>query len=245
MRGFRDPLRSRTRYAGTMTSSAPPLRAVVFDMDGTLVDNMSFHNQAWVALARRLGLALTAEDFQTNFAGRKNEEILPTLLGRPLSHEELNGLAEEKETHYRTLYRPHLKLLNGAEAFIARMREARVPMAVATAAPHGNRELVLDGLGIRSLFTRVVGAEEVTRGKPAPDIFLAAAKALGVEPSACLAFEDAILGVISAREAGMPVVGLTTTTSAEQLREAGAQWIVPDFTALPPELEARLMGKAA
>ncbi|MBZ4415566.1 HAD family phosphatase [Myxococcus sp. RHSTA-1-4] len=228
-----------------MTSSMAPLRAVVFDMDGTLVDNMGFHNEAWVALARKLGLSLTAEDFQTRFAGRKNEEILPVLLGRALSHEELARLAEEKESHYRTLYRPHLKLHHGAEAFITRLREARVSVAVATAAPQGNRELVLDGLGIRSLFHRVVGAEEVTRGKPAPDIFLAAAKALGVEPSACLAFEDAILGVISAREAGMSVVGITTGASAEQLRDAGAQWILPDFTALPPELESRLFAMAA
>ncbi|MCP3141149.1 HAD family hydrolase [Pyxidicoccus xibeiensis] len=228
-----------------MTSSMAPLRAVVFDMDGTLVDNMPFHNEAWVALARKLGLSMTAEDFQTGFAGKKNEEILPELLGRPVPHEELARLAEEKESHYRALYRPHLRLHRGAEAFIARLREAGIATAVATAAPQGNRELVLDGLGIRPLFTAVVGAEQVSRGKPAPDIFLAAAKALGVEPSACLAFEDAVLGVISAREAGMPVVGITTAAPAGQLREAGAGWTLPDFTALPPELEARLFGTPA
>ncbi len=224
----------------TMTSSMAPLRAVVFDMDGTLVDNMVFHNQAWVALARKLGLSLTADDFQMHFAGKKNEEILPALLGRPLAPEEMHQLAEEKENHYRTLYRPHLRLHRGAEAFITRLSEARIPAAIATAAPQGNRELVLDGLGIRPLFNRVVGAEEVTRGKPSPDIFLAAAKALGVEPGECLAFEDAVLGVMSARDAGMTVVGVTTAAPAEQLREAGAGWTVPDFMTLPPEVEARL-----
>ncbi len=228
-----------------MTSSTAPLRAVVFDMDGTLVDNMAFHNQAWVELSRKLGLSMTAEQFQTGFAGKKNEEIFPQLLGRPLPPDELNRLAEEKESHYRTLYRPHLKLHAGAEAFIHRLRAAGIPVAVATAAPQGNRELVLDGLGIRPLFTSIVGAEQVSRGKPAPDIFLAAAKALGVEPSQCLVFEDAILGVIAGREAGMPVVGITTATPAQDLRQAGAGWALPDFTTLPPELEARLFARAA
>lgn len=225
-----------------MTPSDTPLRAAVFDMDGTLVDNMVFHNQAWVALARKLGLSLTADDFQTRFAGKKNEEILPELLGRALAPDELERLADEKENHYRTLYRPHLRLHRGAEALISRLRAAGIPMAIATAAPEGNRELVIDGLGLRPVFHRIVGAEEVSRGKPFPDIFLAAAQGLGVDPSQCLAFEDAILGVMSARDAGMPVVGLTTTTSAIQLRQAGALWTLPDFTTLPPELESRLFG---
>ncbi|WP_426750989.1 HAD family hydrolase [Myxococcus sp. Y35] len=228
-----------------MTSALAPLRAVVFDMDGTLVDNMRFHNEAWVSFARKLGLPLTAEDFQSRYAGKKNEEIIPELLGRPVAPDELTRIAEEKESHYRNLYRPHLQLHRGAEAFIQRLRDARVPAAIATAAPQGNRELVLDGLGIRPLFASIVGAEQVTRGKPAPDIFLAAAKALGVEPTACLAFEDAVLGVTSAREAGMTVVGLTTGAPEADLRQAGAHWVLPDFTTLPPELEQRLFGGPA
>ncbi|MBJ6765745.1 HAD family phosphatase [Myxococcaceae bacterium JPH2] len=223
-----------------MTFATAPLRAAVFDMDGTLIDNMDFHNRAWVALSRRLGLDTTAERFQTEFAGKKNEEILPELLGRPLSAEELASLADEKESHYRTLYRPHLALHVGADAFLARLSAAGIRLAVATAAPQGNRELVLDGLAIRARFERVVGAEEVTRGKPAPDIFLAAAKALAVPPESCIAFEDAINGVLSARAAGMVTVGITTTTSAEQLLRAGAQYTAPDFASLPEPLLARL-----
>ncbi|RKH19489.1 HAD family phosphatase [Corallococcus praedator] len=224
-----------------MTSAAAPLRAAVFDMDGTLVDNMDFHNRAWVTLARKLGLEnLTAERFQNEFAGKKNEEIFPELLGRTLSVAELDALAEEKESHYRAIYRPYLALHRGAEGFLHRLRDARLPMAVATAAPQGNRELVLDGLGVRSLFATVVGAEQVTRGKPAPDIFLAAAQALKVPPEACVAFEDAINGVLSARAAGMVTVGITTTTTAELLKKAGAHYTATDFDTLPPELLARL-----
>ncbi|HYI00016.1 HAD family phosphatase [Hyalangium sp.] len=218
-----------------------PLHAAIFDMDGTLVDNMRYHSEAWVALSQRLGLEATAERFEREFAGKKNEEILPILLGRHVPADELARLAEEKETHYRKLYAPHLALMRGAEAFIARLRGTGVRLAIATAAPTGNRTMVLDGLGIRSLFARVVGAEEVTRGKPAPDIFLAAAKALEVEPSTCVVFEDAVNGIIAARAAGMVAVGITTTTPPEVLREAGAQWVAPDFATLPPDLEARLL----
>ncbi|NOK36279.1 HAD family phosphatase [Corallococcus exercitus] len=224
-----------------MTPAAAPLLAAVFDMDGTLVDNMDFHNRAWVTLARKLGLeGLTAERFQNDFAGKKNEEILPQLLGRTLSVAELDALAEEKESHYRAIYRPYLALHRGAEGFLHRLRDARLPMAVATAAPQGNRELVLDGLSVRPFFTTVVGAEQVARGKPAPDIFLAAAKALKVPPESCLAFEDAINGVLSARAAGMVTVGITTTTTAQALKKAGAHYTAPDFDTLPPELLARL-----
>jgi beta-phosphoglucomutase family hydrolase len=218
-----------------------PLHAAIFDMDGTLVDNMRYHAEAWVALSQRLGIDATAERFEREFAGKKNEEILPILLGRPVPPDELSRLADEKETHYRALYSPHLSLMRGAEDFIARLKSAGIRLAIATAAPTGNRTMVLDGLRIRSNFARVVGAEEVTRGKPAPDIFLAAAKALDVDPSACVVFEDAVNGIIAARAAGMAAVGITSTTPPEVLREAGAQWVAPDFATLPPELEARLL----
>jgi beta-phosphoglucomutase len=218
-----------------------PLHAAIFDMDGTLVDNMRYHSEAWVALSQRLGINATAERFEREFAGKKNEEILPLLLGRPVSPEELAQLAEEKETHYRKLYGPHLSLMRGAEPFITRLQGAGIRLAIATSAPTGNRTMVLDGLRIRSLFARVVGAEEVSRGKPSPDIFLAAAKAIDVEPSSCVVFEDAVNGIIAARAAGMVAVGITSTTPPEVLREAGAHWVAPDFATLPPELEARLL----
>jgi beta-phosphoglucomutase family hydrolase len=221
-----------------------PLSAAIFDMDGTLVDNMRFHGEAWVAMCQSLGLDLPAERFERELAGKRNEEIFPALLGRPVPPEELALLAERKESHYRALYAPHLSPLRGARELLARLLGAGFRLAVASAAPHANRAFVLDGLELRSHFAQVVGAEDVTRGKPAPDIFLAAARALSVEPSACVVFEDAVNGIRAARAAGMLAVGVTTLTPAEVLLEAGAHWVIGDFATLPVDFERRLFGGA-
>ncbi|HEX8822543.1 MAG TPA: HAD family phosphatase [Archangium sp.] len=220
------------------------LAAAIFDLDGTLVDNMRFHVQAWVALSRGLGIEAPPERFEREFNGRRNEEILPALLGRPVPPEELALLAERKESHYRELYAPHLTPLRGARELLSRLSGAGVRLAVASAAPRANRAFVLDGLALRPLFSHVVGAEDVTRGKPAPDLFLAAARALAVEPTSCVVFEDAVNGVLAARAAGMLAVGVTTLTPAEVLREAGAHWVIDDFATLPEALERALFGGA-
>jgi beta-phosphoglucomutase len=226
-----------------MSLSPRPL-AAIFDMDGTLVDNMRFHVQAWVALSRGLGIDAPAERFEREFAGMRNEELLPALLGRPVAPEELAHLAERKESHYRELYAPHLAPLRGARELLSRLREAGFGLAVASAAPRANRTFVLEGLGLRPHFAHVVGAEDVTRGKPAPDLFLAAARALEVEPSACVVFEDAVNGIRAARAAGMLAVGVTTLTPDAVLREAGAHWIIDDFASLPEAFEQVLFAGA-
>ncbi|HYO58628.1 HAD family phosphatase [Archangium sp.] len=223
--------------------SLPPRPlAAIFDLDGTLVDNMRFHVQAWVAMSHSLGIDAPVERFEREFAGRRNEEIFPALLGRPVPPEELARLAEQKESHYRALYAPHLTPLRGARELLGRLRGAGFRLAVASAAPRANRAFVLDGLELRPFFSQVVGAEDVTRGKPAPDIFLAAARVLEVDPAACVVFEDAVHGIHAARAAGMFAVGVTTLTPAEVLREAGAHQVIEDFASLPQEFEWRLFG---
>jgi beta-phosphoglucomutase family hydrolase len=217
------------------------LRAAVFDLDGTLVDNMAFHLQAWVQMGKKLGHAITAEQFERDFAGRKNEEIFPRLLGREVPPDELQRLADEKESTYRALYRAHVRPMPGVTALLDTLAARGIPCAIASAAPEGNRTLVLEALGWRPRFAAVVGPEGL-RGKPFPDIFLAAAKAIGVDPKDCLAFEDAVHGVAAAHAAGMTVVGIRSTTPAELLHAAGARWTARDFTELPAEVATLLAG---
>lgn len=209
--------------------TAPRFRAAVFDMDGTLVDNMTFHARAWLVLMAQLGVTgLTLETFERDWAGRKNAEILRELFPG-IDDAEVRRLSDEKEVCYRACYAPHLRPLAGLEAFLDGLARDGVPLALATAAPPENRTFVLDGLGLASRFAHVIGAEHAPRGKPAPDIYLAAARALDLPPAACLAFEDARNGVLSAVAAGMTCVGVTTVLDEAELREAGAAIVLDDF----------------
>jgi beta-phosphoglucomutase family hydrolase len=215
------------------------LRAAIFDLNGTLVDDIAYHYRAWKALADRHGFAMDEAIFQS-INGFKNEDIFPRLMGGDVDPARMNVMAEEKETMYRELYRPHLAPLRGAEPLFERLHAAGVKLAVASSAPARNRELVIDGLGWNDRFDLVV-ANENLRGKPAPDIFLAAATRLGIPTSECLVFEDAVNGVLAAQAAGITCVGVTTNVGADELRDAGAVLTVADFDGLPEDLD-RLLG---
>ena len=208
-------------------------RAFIFDMDGTIVDNMDFHTRAWITFFERRGTSIDADEFFRTTAGRQGREIIRSYLGETLSDVEVSALNAEKEQVYRELYGPHRKTMDGFDALIALAKADGVALAVATAAPPGNIEFTLDGLDLRRHFDTVVGAADVPRGKPHPDVFLLAAERCGVAPEHCIVFEDAPLGVEAARRAGMRAVVLTTTLPAEAFAEFdNVIHIASDFSAL-------------
>ena len=210
-----------------------PLCAFAFDMDGTIVDNMAFHTQSWVTFFERRGVAIDADEFFRATAGRHGREIIRDYLGAHLAEDEIAALNHEKEQVYRELYGPHRATIAGFEQLVASARDAGIKLAVATAAPVANIEFTLDGLDIRRHFDAVVGAADVPRGKPHPDVFLAAAERTGVPPADCIVFEDAPLGVVAARRAGMRCVVLTTTLPADAFAEFdNVIHIASDFTGL-------------
>lgn len=212
-------------------------RAFVFDMDGTIVDNMAFHTSSWITFFERRGRTIDPDEFFRATAGRQGGEIIRSYLGEHLSIEEVALLNHEKESVYRELYGPHLKAVDGFGALIAQAKSQGVKLAVGTAAPPANVEFTLDGLDLRRHFDAVVGATDVARGKPHPDVFLRAAELCGVQPEHCIVFEDAPLGVEAARRAGMRCVVLTTTLPASAFTGFdNVIAIVRDFSELKAEL---------
>jgi HAD superfamily hydrolase (TIGR01509 family) len=213
--------------------TAEPIRSkgFVFDLDGTLLDNMAIHAQAFAIFVERHGLPPLTLEARRGLDGKRNREIFPILFGRALPEAELRAFAEEKEGLYRQLSRGRLVPLAGLGRLLSILEARGLPAAIATSAPAENVRHTLGELGLGGRLTRIARSDEVARGKPYPDVFLAAARLIGVAPRECLAFEDAPLGVVAARAAGMTCVALSTTFSALDMAERAAepQYTVADF----------------
>ncbi len=189
--------------------------AVIFDMDGTLVDNMDFHRQTWLEWARREGLNKSEDEILANTHGIILE-IVQRLFPHVQNEAELRALGERKEALYREIYKPHLKLLPGLAAWLNWLRDKDIPLAVATAGDRTNLAFTLDGLSIRDYFRATITSENVTHGKPHPEVFLLAAQALNSAPEKCLIFEDSPVGAEAARRAGMKCIVVNADAPREK-----------------------------
>jgi HAD superfamily hydrolase (TIGR01509 family) len=202
-------------------------RAVIFDLDGTIVDNMFLHAEAFAVFAERHGLpALTSAD-RAKLDGRRNSEIFPVLFGREMAADEWQAYEHEKEELYRELSRGRLTLVAGLPALLDRLESRGMARALATSAPELNVAHTLNEVGLASAFPTIVRGDQVPRGKPAPDVFVEASRQLDVPPDDCVVFEDAPMGILAAQAAGMRVVAVTTSFSAAQF---GALADPPDLT---------------
>jgi HAD superfamily hydrolase (TIGR01509 family) len=206
-------------------------RAVVFDMDGVLVDSGAHHREAWSRMLEELGVA-PPPGFWRKTIGRPAVEAVPLLLGGPVAPSEARRLANRTHAHYVTLAARGLPAVAGAAAFVDTLRAHEVPLAVATSARRADVIALLEPLGLLDRFGVVVAAEDVTRGKPDPEVYLQAARRLGVAPEHCLVFEDAIVGVQAARGCGMRVFGVATAYEPADLLAAGAEHVITTFEGL-------------
>jgi len=211
-----------------------PAGAVIFDMDGVLVDSADAHRRAWQALGEEVGVPFTPALFRQTF-GQRNANIIPTWLA---GHEQPDAqrtqrLGDRKEALYRTLVRQGaVRVYPGVTWLVDGLRAAGVKLAVASSGPRENVALLIHVIGVRDRIDACVSAEDVTEGKPHPEAFLRAAERLTVPPADCAVVEDSVHGIEAARRAGMLAVAVLTSTPREPLVAVGADVVVNDVAAL-------------
>ena len=205
-------------------------RAVLFDMDGVVIDNLPYHVDAWLLYCERHGIHLTREIFYKDLNGLNSKDTFEWLLKREITREEIIEMEEEKEEIYRGFYKPFLSPAPGLMDFLALLKANGVKTALGTSAGPGNIDFILDGLGIRAEFDAVIGGAEVTKGKPDPEIYLRAAGLVHVSPEDCWVIEDSLQGIEAGLSAGMKVVGMTTSHSPDELSHTHIT--SPDFVDL-------------
>ena len=202
--------------------------AIIFDMDGTLMNNTPYHYKAWQILFKKYNRNLTFNQYKKDISGRTSVEIFQTFFGKEMTTEEITKCASEKNLLYRQLYKPHIKPVDGLLTLLNEIYKAAITMYVATSGTPQNVRFMFENIPIEKYFSRVIDASEVTHGKPAPDIFLKAASYVNAAPAKCIVFEDSVNGIAAARAAGMKVIGVATTESKKALQHTDA--VIENYT---------------
>lgn len=194
--------------------------AALFDWDGVIIDSSRHHEESWERLASECHKPLPSDHFKRSF-GRKNEFIIPEILGWTTDAAEIHQLSLRKEALYRDVVAEWgLEALPGVRTWLERLRTAGVPCAVGSSTHRANIDLSLGLIGLADFFRAIVTSEDVRQGKPHPEVFLKAAERLGWAPERCVVFEDAHVGIAAAQAGGMKVVAVATTHPLEELGTA-------------------------
>jgi tRNA threonylcarbamoyl adenosine modification protein YeaZ len=211
----------KSRSAGAVPLPSECKRtAVIWDMDGTIVDTAAQHFKAWQTVFKSHGVAFSREDFKKGF-GLRNDDIIRDVLGSQVAPEEIASISREKTEIFReAVRREGVGPMPGAIELLAALHQREIPMAVASSAPRQNVDTFLKMLGIESYFKAIVSGEEVARGKPDPQIFLLAAEKLNAEPCCCAVIEDAVGGIAAAHAADMRTIGVAANHPRESLKLA-------------------------
>ena len=198
------------------------MKAVIFDWDGVVIDSSAQHERSWEILAQEISKPLPDGHFLLGF-GKKNALIIPEILGWATDPAAITALSNRKEEIYRELVQASgVHVLPGARELLTALRAAGIPRSIGSSTPRSNLDAILPVTGLAEFFDAIACGDDVTHGKPAPDIFLLAAQKLHMPPADCLVIEDAHVGLEAARCAGMATLAVATTNPLADLQYADA-----------------------
>jgi beta-phosphoglucomutase family hydrolase len=219
------------------------MKGVIFDWDGVVIDSSAEHERSWEILSEEISRPLPEGHFKRGF-GKKNEVIIPEILGWAKDPVEISKLAERKETIYRELVRDRgVQILPGARELLAALRSEKIPRAIGSSTPRQNLEAIFSATGLGEFFDAVACGDDVANGKPAPDVFLLAAQMLALAPADCLVIEDAHAGIEAAHRAGIPVLAVATTNSLSEL--GAATGALESLAGVTPSILREIHSRAA
>ncbi len=213
---------------------------VIFDMDGVLADTATIHFKSRVMVANELGVKMTKKFFEETF-GQQSIPIMRKLVGPNINQLDVEKFVALKEKYYRDMVKDEIKPLLGVINLIKSLKKKNSKLAIGSSGPPENIDLLLNGLNIKQYFDVIISAKDVKKGKPAPDVFLIAAKRLNIEPKNCIVIEDAPVGIEAAIRAGMKSIALTTTHNEDDL--SNADLICPDLSYINTEQILKLLSK--
>ena len=204
------------------------MKAFIFDMDGTIINNTLYHTKAWTQFLSNHNIFIKEGELASKIYG-VNDEIIPRFFAGDLPIEKIKELAAEKEKIYRTLYQPLIEELKGLEKLLNLAKQKKILIALATMSNLENISFIIDGLGIRSYFDLIAGEENVKQGKPHPEIYKLVLSNFKINPEEAIVFEDSQSGVRSAQQAGIPVIGVCTSHSKEEFKKWSVNISVNNF----------------
>ena len=212
--------------------------AVLFDMDGVLVDTNPYHKLAIQQFCVKYGFTLSDEELNQKVYGRTNTDWITNLFGT-LTPAELAAYADEKEALFRKIYMPHVSPVDGLIQFLESLESNNIPRAISTSAPRANVDFILEHIPIGKYFTTILDERMVTKGKPNPEIYIKTAQALNMPNNQCIVIEDSISGVTAGRDSGSKVIGVTTTHTKAEL--SFTDYCIADFNELTIDILKMLM----
>lgn len=203
------------------------VKAVIFDLDGTLLDNNEYHLKTWKHYLKEEGIDISDENYNAHVNGRTNKDAIEYIYGRKMNDTEAMEYTLEKEAIYRELYKPFIKPVEGLIPFLELLDRKGIPIGMATSGIQVNIDFMFEHIPIKEYFRVIVNSAHIKNGKPHPEIYLKAASLLSTPPGNCLVFEDAAVGIQSAKAAGMHVIAVDTTQPHHELKQADR--IIHDF----------------